>query len=84
MDDILMTLLPMMEYEQNLSRRLAYSECLNKILEKTKISIARWSPKILRIIDDYSKTSDTELPAMNVTIYLFNRSYLYPFPFPPS
>lgn len=67
MDDILTILLPMMEYEQNIARRCAYGECLPMILERSRISIAKWSPKILRIIDDYSKTPVTELAAMNVS-----------------
>lgn len=59
----------MMEYEQNIERRIAYSECLLIILQAANLGIVRWTVKILDIIDDYSKTDVTELNSMVVSIY---------------
>lgn len=57
-----------MEFEQNLERRQIYSNSLCLILTSINFSVVRWLPKVLRIIDDYSKTTFTELEAIKVRV----------------
>lgn len=69
-DEILNIALPLMEFEQNIERRQLYGECLCLIAKSVNVSAVRWLPRILRIIEDYSKTDITEKQAMMVCVYL--------------
>lgn len=58
-----------MEFEQHIERREKYGQSLCLILKSINFCAVRWLPRILRIIDDYSKTTITELEAIMVCIY---------------
>lgn len=59
-----------MEFESDMERRCAYIESLCLILERSNFAIGRWTARLLRIVEDYLKTSVTQVKACKVRIQL--------------
>lgn len=68
-----------MEFESDMERRCAYIESLCLILEQSNFAIGRWTARLLRIVEDYLKTSITQVEACKVRIQLGLLVYTYIF-----